>query len=192
MRDYSGHAQWFREVELTGTKISSLLKMQFFLVPLILVSSFIFWGFFWHTNVIPSAQFPYAQQYWPRESTTQAIWMTANQGGESPFLRAIKPNVIYAGGALAFGLYGATVALKIPVLYYYGFIGGIGGLPHGAFPQLFGALLSRYYFSRRMGVENWMKYTPVLLAGFYCGMGLIGMAGIALALIVKVTNFLPF
>jgi hypothetical protein len=192
MRDYGGYAQWLREVELTGTKITSLIKMQLFMIPLVLVSSFIFWAFFWHTNVIPSAQFPYVQQYWPRDATMQAVWQTANRGANSPFMQAIKPNVIYAGGALAFLLYGATVALKIPVLYYYGFVGGIGGMPTGSFGQLFGALMGRYYFSKRLGAENWNKYTPVLLAGFSCGMGLVGLAGIALALIVKVTNFLPF
>jgi hypothetical protein len=192
MRDYGGYAQWLREVELTGTKITSLIKMNLFMIPLVLISSFVFWSFFWHTNVIPSAQFPYVQQFWPRDATMSAVWMTANKGANSPFMRAIKPNVIYAGGALAFLLFGASLAFKIPVLYYYGFIGGIGGLPHGAIPQLFGALMGRYYFTKRLGAENWSKYTPVLLAGFACGMGLVGLAGIAMALIVKVTNFLPF
>ena len=35
-------------------------------------------------------------------------------------------------------------------------------------------------------------YTPVLLAGFACGTGLIAMASIALALIAKSVNYLPF
>jgi hypothetical protein len=166
--------------------------MQLFMIPLVLISSFVFWGFFWHTNVIPSAQFPYAQQYWPRDATTSAIWMTANQGANSPFLQAIKPNVIYAGGAITFLLYAASSALRMTPLYFYGFVGGLGGQPHGMFLQLFGALLSRFYFSKRVGTDNWNKYSPVLLAGFACGMGLIGLTGIALALIVKVTNFLPF
>ncbi len=192
MRDYGGYAQWLREVELTGTKISSLIKMQIFMIPLVIVSSFVFWAFFWHTNVIPSAQFPYVQQFWPRDAVMSAVWMTANRGANSPFLRAIKPPVIITGGVLTMALYGATVALRIPVLYFYGFIGGIGGMPMGAWGQVFGACLSRFYFAKRLGEENWFKYTPVLLAGFYCGQGLIGLAGTAFALIVKVTNFLPF
>jgi hypothetical protein len=35
-------------------------------------------------------------------------------------------------------------------------------------------------------------YAPVLFAGFACGMGLVGMAAIALALISKTVNYLPF
>ena len=34
--------------------------------------------------------------------------------------------------------------------------------------------------------------TPVLLAGFSCGTGLIAMCSIALALIAKSVNYLPF
>ncbi len=192
MADYGPSAQWFREIELTGTKFTSILKMNLFITPLILFSSFIFWSYFWKTNVIPSAQFPYAQKFWPLQATTEAIWKTANMGEGSIFMKAIKPPVIYFGGIMAIVLYIITVVTKIPVLYYYGFMGSIGGLPTGAIPSLVGALLGRYYFAKKIGEANWRKYTPVLLAGFTCGGGLISMAAIALALIIKVTNFLPF
>lgn len=193
MGDYGGSAQWFREVELTGTKFTSLLKMNMFMTPLVLIASFVYWSFFWRTNVIPSAQFPFAQKYWPLNATTEAIWKTANlAGGQNFFMKAIKPRVIYESGGGAIVLYVLSVVFKIPVLYYYGFINGIGGAPMGTFGQLFGALMGRYYFAKRMGAETWQKVMPVLLAGFACGGGLIGMAAIALALIVKVTNFLPF
>lgn len=193
MNDFGYSAQWFREVELTGTSFRSILYMQMFMAPLTLLASFVFWSYFWHTNVIPSAQFPYAQKFWPLHATTEAIWKTANQpGANNFFMQAIKPTVILAGGAFAFALYGVCFALKIPVLYFYGFMGGLGQLPTGAFGSLFGAFLGRYYFAKKLGVENWTKYTPVLLAGFACGGGLISMAMIAFALIIKVTNYLPF
>jgi len=35
-------------------------------------------------------------------------------------------------------------------------------------------------------------WAPVLLAGFSCGMGLIGMAAIALAIIGKSVSYLPY
>jgi len=89
-------------------------------------------------------------------------------------------------------LYAIMSALKLPLMFFYGFIGGIGGLPHGTIPTFAGALLGRFYMAKRFGTANWSKYTPVLLAGYSCGMGLIGMAGIALALIAKSVNFLPF
>lgn len=193
MNDFGYSAQWFREIELTGTNFRSILRMQIFMAPLTLFASFLFWSYFWHTNVIPSAQFPYAQKFWPLNATTEAIWKTANQpGANNFFMQAIKPNVIMWGGLGAMLLYAGFALAKAPILYFYGFVGGLGQLPTGAFGSLFGAFLGRYYLSKRLGAENWAKYTPVLLAGFACGGGLISMAMIALALIIKVTNYLPF
>ena len=59
-------------------------------------------------------------------------------------------------------------------------------------PTFIGAWLGKRYFSKRFGMDNWHMYTPVLLAGFACGTGLIAMASIALALIAKSVNYLPF
>jgi hypothetical protein len=55
-----------------------------------------------------------------------------------------------------------------------------------------GALLGKKYFAKRFGVDKWRSYAPVLLAGFSCGMGLMGMTAIALALIAKSVSFLPY
>ena len=96
------------------------------------------------------------------------------------------------GALFAGAAYGATLLFKWPLLFFYGFIGGIGNLPHNTIPTMIGALLGRYYFAKRFGLERWQLYTPVLLAGFACGTGLIGMAAIALALIAKTVNYLPF
>jgi hypothetical protein len=68
----------------------------------------------------------------------------------------------------------------------------VGQLPHFTLPKLLGAWLGHCYFKKRYGEENWMRYAPVLLAGFFCGMGLIGMLGIALALVAKSVSVLPF
>ena len=100
--------------------------------------------------------------------------------------------MIGIGAAFAGALYGATLLFKWPLLFFYGFLGGIGNLPHNTIPTMIGALLGRYYFAKRFGLERWQLYTPVLLAGFACGTGLIGMAAIALALIAKTVNYLPF
>ena len=55
-----------------------------------------------------------------------------------------------------------------------------------------GAMLGRYYFARRFGLRRWPIYTPVLLAGYACGTGLIGMAGISLAIVLKSVRVLPY
>lgn len=59
-------------------------------------------------------------------------------------------------------------------------------------PMFIGGMLGRYYFQRRYGVENWRAYAPVLTAGYYCSMGLIGMAAVSLALLSKSVSRLPF
>ena len=89
-------------------------------------------------------------------------------------------------------LYGVLTAARVPVLFFYGLIGGVGGMFHGALSNMIGALLGRYYFAKRFGVDEWHRYAPVLLAGFSCGMGLIAMVAIALGLITKSVSFLPF
>jgi hypothetical protein len=88
--------------------------------------------------------------------------------------------------------YAVMAVFKVPVLYFYGAAGGIGALPHNTIPMFAGAVLGRKYFARRFGIEKWRRYAPVLLAGFSCGMGLIGMSGIALALIAKSVSYLPY
>lgn len=193
LNDYGPQAQKFREIELTGTKFTSILKLELFMLPLILITSFAYWGFLWHTTDIPSSQFPFAQKFWPINAVMQAMWTQINAAGgaHSWVLRAIKRPLIGDGFVVGLALYGITAIFRAP-LFFYGLIGGIGQFPHYAIPTFIGALLGRYYFARRFGFERWNLYAPVLLAGFACGTGLIGMAAIAIALISKTVNYLPF
>ena len=193
MYDVGWAAQRFREVELTGTKFTSVLKAEACTLPLILVASFLFWAFFWNTSPIPSPQFPFAQKFWPLHATMRSIWVSANQEGGSRWLfQALKPSLMVGGGVAALGLYGVLSVFKVPALFFYGLAGGVGALPHAEIPRFIGAMLGRYYFARRFGVERWRMYAPVLLAGFSCGMGLMGMSSIALALISKSVAYLPY
>ncbi len=193
LNDYGPNAQRFREIELTGTKFTSILKVELLMLPLILVASFMYWGFLWHTSDIPSAQFPFAQKMWPISATSQAIWTQINAiGGNNWVIRAIKPNVIAMGAGAGLGLYAISIIFKLPLLFFYGFVGGAGAFPHNTIPTFLGSMLGRFYFARRFGTERWSLYAPVLLAGYFCGMGLVGMAAIAIALIGKTVNYLPF
>jgi hypothetical protein len=194
LNDYGGLAQKFREVELTGTKFTSVIKVEALMLVLILPASFIFWAFFWHTSQIPSAQHPYAQHFWPISATMQAMFNTINKqsGGITWVKEAIDFKRILGGVIVGLSLYGVFGLFKVPVLVFYGFIGGSGAFPHDVIPTFIGAVLGRRYFAKRFGLDNWRMYTPVLLAGFSCGTGLVAMASIALALIAKSVNYLPF
>jgi hypothetical protein len=195
MNDVGWAAQQFREVELTGTKFTSIIKAEFWMLPVLLLASFIFWAFFWHTSAIPSSQFPYANMFWPLNVTYRVLWMSATvEGGGAvkQFLSAIRASIIIPSAVGGLLFYGLVTATKMPVLFFYGAIGGIGQMFHGAVSNMIGAVLGRYYFAKRFGGEEWHRYAPVLLAGFSCGMGLIAMVAIALGLIIKSVNFLPF
>lgn len=192
LHNYGAMSQHFRVVELTGTKITSIIKADLLVLPILLLCSFIFWQFFWRLAPIPSQSYPYAQKMWHLSAFSSGLWMTATSDEGSFFFKAINKPVIFGG--MGFGLisYAILSWLKLPILLIYGFIGGLGGLPHGAFPLMFGALLAKYYFWPKYGKQQWRLYATVLLAGYSCGMGLIGMGCAAIAMISKAVSQLPY
>lgn len=186
--NYGGQAQAFREVELTGTRFTSVLKAELVMIPVLLVCSLLFWHFVWGLAPIPSQAYPYAQKFWQQQATMQALWYssTAGSGFESSYLiEALK--VPYMIGGAAFGVlaYAVLAAFNLPVMLIFGVIASVGTVPHAFIPQFLGALLGRYYMERKFGRQKWMRYTPVLAAGYACGTGLVGMATVAIALISK-------
>jgi hypothetical protein len=193
LADYGGMAQHFRTVELTRTKFVSIVKVELLMLPIMLVCSFVFWSFIWKLAPIPSAVYPYASKFWPAHAQMDALWKTANRDPETNFLlQSIKPTYIAAGSAIAALAYVITTFTGLSSLLFYGLISGTHAQPAFAIPMFIGAMLGKYYFSRRYGVENWRAYAPVLVAGYYCGMGLIGMGAVALALLSKSVSRLPF
>ncbi len=92
----------------------------------------------------------------------------------------------------ALGLYAGLTSLRLPILLIYGVVRGFGILPHSVIPQMIGALVSQFYFIPRFGARRWKLYATVLMAGFSCGMGLVGMGSIAIALIGKSVSQMPF
>lgn len=186
--------QRFREVELTGTKFTSIIKAEVLLFVVLIPCSFIFWSYVWRLNPIPSISYPYAQKFWDFTALQQWVWFSATtEGGHREiFERAIKP-IVMAGG-LAFGLiaYWVLDRLRLPVMLIYGFIRGLGMLPHFIVLQFGGAIVGRLYLRRRFGEQNWRRWPPVLYAGFTCGMGLVAMLAIAMSLISQSVTQMPF
>ncbi len=196
LADHGGVAQRFREVELTGTKFTSILKAEAFMFPVVLLSSFLFWSFFWNTNALPNAAFPYAQRFWPIQAQGAAVWQQINiphaDGKANYVLSAIKPLYIAGGTVAGIVTYFLFNLFKLPLLFYYGFIGGLGLFPANTLPQFLGAWYGRKYMAKKYGEENWARYAPVLLAGFSCGTGLISLVSISIALIGKAVAKLPY
>ena len=100
----------------------------------------------------------------------------------------------YIGIGLVFSgaLYALLSALSAPLGIFYGFVAGLGGWPHFAILNFVGALLGRFYLQKRFGPERWYAYAPIVLAGYSCGVGLIGMTSIAIALISKAVSQVVF
>ena len=68
---------------------------------------------------------------------------------------------------------------------FYGFVSGLVAWPHFAILNFVGAILGRFYLRRRFGAERWYAYAPIVLVGYSCGVDLMGMTSIAIALISK-------
>ncbi len=191
--DFSGGVSRFREIELTKTKFSSYFAVEFVMFPITFILSFAFWSVIWKLNPIPSSAYPYALRMWPLNAYNQCLWQTATIQGNSTMLNAINFDVIgYAavGGGV---LYLIVHLLGASPMWWYGMIGGLGAMPHGVLVTFTGSLVSRFYLAKKFGgPEQWFKYAIVLTAGFSCGVGLVGMAGVAVALINGAITQSPF
>ncbi len=192
MHVFAAQVQKFREVELIGASFRGLLKCELLAFPVLLTASFVFWEFIWKLAPIPSAQFPYAQKMWPWFARQRALFMTATTENPELFLSAIDWRYITTGGVFTAVLFAILARVGAPLMFVYGMIRGMGATPDIILPELFGALLGRYYFLKRYGRQNWRNYAPVLAAGYSCGMGLISMVSIAIALIAKSISQTPY
>lgn len=195
MDNYGAMAGNFRVNELTGTNFFSYIKADLLVIPLSFMLSLAFWAFVWHSSPIPSESFPWAQQMWDlRAKQTILTWSATlpSEGGVSPFFQALHPPVI--GGAFTFTMVAFMVltAFNLPTMAIYGFIMGVGQLPHSLIFIVFGAFLGKFYFQKRFGQTQWLQMAPVLMAGYSCGVGLIALAGVAVTLITKAISPLPF
>ncbi len=82
MTTYAAEANKFREIELTGSKFTGILKAELFMVPLILFTSFFYWSYIWKLAPIPSDAYPYAQLMWPLRALQQSVWYTSTMRSE--------------------------------------------------------------------------------------------------------------
>jgi hypothetical protein len=179
----------FRQVELTGTNLRSIIKTEIVVVPIILLASIIFSQFIWSLNAIPSDAYPFTQKMWDMHARTRLLMFSSTTGGESPFFDAIKPIVILLGVLVGSLTYAVLAAFSLPTLLIYGVVRGFSHqLPHAIIFEFLGAMIGRFYMERRFGRQKWRQYAPVLLAGYGCGVGLISAGSIAVSMISKAVS----
>ncbi|MEE3234206.1 MAG: hypothetical protein VX294_08585 [Candidatus Latescibacterota bacterium] len=328
--NYGAQTQKFREIELTGTKFTSIMRAEIFMVPIILFTSFLYGSYIWKLAPIPSASYPYAQLIWRLRAYQQCLFITGTMRSElnvapqeadwtpanliedewwywrvrlvdtawldsdgtygkvgpwsetsvfythyeqgdpdiaadrflrdavdpkdeiqsglpplshispvmdqitrtprptlmvkaeesipagwhyyfevdtdplftsswiqrstdEPWLfRALKPEVIAIGAGFGIVSFFVLSVLGLPILLVFGFVRSLTVLPHFIVTEIVGALLARYYFWNKYGKKEWRQYAPILAVGFACGMALMGMAAVGIALIQKSVSVLIF
>jgi hypothetical protein len=197
INNYAGTVMEFRTQELTGTKFTSIIKSEFVLFPVIILSSIVFAQYLWSLGPVPSAAYPNANRLWELQARQTALMQSStmdNGAGAAgmTFYDSIKWRYIAGSTGVGVLTYSALSWLGAPVMLCYGLVRGLGtGIAPGMFPQMIGALLSRLYFERKFGLK-WREYAPVLLAGFSCGLGLVSMFSFGCLLIAKAVFQLPY
>ena len=328
--NYGAQTQKFREIELTGTQFTSIIRAEIFMVPIVLFTSFLYGSYIWKLAPIPSASYPYAQLIWRLRAYQQCLfitgtmkseldvandkagWTPANlienewwywrarlasdewldsggkRGGVGPWMptqvfyshfeqdepdiasdrfmrdvplgddeitqglpqitplgpamdsilrnprptlevtvgravpagwsfyfevdtdplftsswiqhstdepwlyRAIKPEVIAFGAGFGLLSFILLSILGLPILLIFGFVRSLTHLPHFVVTEIIGAMLARYYFWNKYGRKEWLQFSPILAVGFSCGMALMGMSAVGVALIQKSVSVLIF
>ena len=195
IENYGARAQDFRAQELTGTTFWSYMKADCLIVPLSFILSFIFWAFIWRSGAIPSEMYPYAQKMWDLQAKNTVLLYSAtleSHGATPLFYQALHLPVI--AGAFAFSLVAFVVlsALSLPVMTIYGFVQGVGQMPHGFLPLVIGAFVGRFCLQRKFGQKKILQVMPVIVAGYGTGAGLIALIGVAFNLIVNAVSAAPF
>jgi hypothetical protein len=191
MANYGGGAAGYRVAELTGTKFWSLWKAEILLVPIILVASIGFAQFIWSLAAIPGPEYPYAEKMWELAAANSSIMLTSTLGRFSEFNQALSWTWIGTGTVAGSLLFALMSSLSAPIMMTYGLIRGIGGSMHSLLPQFVGALVGEFYFRRRLGAQ-YRQYTPVIMAGFSCGMGLITILAVGFNFLAKAIIKIPY
>ena len=208
LNNYGHMAQAFRVNELTGVSFRSLMKAELVATPILFILSLLFWSFIWKSGPIPSEAYPFTQVTWVLESKNSVLlWSSTvdtasdEKDAEAPkrsilesqfFKQAIHPKIIGSGFATTVVAFTLINLLGWPILLVYGFIRGLGGLPHTMFLEIVGALVGRFYFRKKFGTGDFLRTLPIIIAGYFTGVGLISMATIAMSLIQQAVSGTPF
>ena len=190
--DYGRGTQHWRVLELTGTTFTSNIAGQLLIMPILIVAGILVMHFIWQIAPIPSAQYPFANMMWPIQATMECVTKTALRDGNSQMLQAIRGDYVSTGFTSSLAIYGVLWIAKMPSMWFYGIIAGIGNDPGIILPRLIGAVIGRFYMIKRFGLKRWFMFNPVLAAGFTCGVGLTGMAVVAISLVSKAVIVKPF
>ena len=195
VENYGARVQDFRSQELTGTSFWSYVKADCLVVPLSFILSLVFWAFIWRSGAIPSDMYPYAQKMWDLQAKQTVLLYSATldmEGAKPLFYQALHLPVIGIAFGFAIAAFCGLSAFGLPVMAIYGFMQGVGGMPHAFVPLVVGAVIGRFYLRSRFGQKRILEVMPVMAAGYGTGAGLVALIGVAINLIVTAVSSSPF
>jgi hypothetical protein len=190
--NYAGVSEAFRIMELTGTKVISQVKTQLVTVPIIIIASLIFSQILWQMAPVPSEAYPFANKMWDLNAKNACLTYSSTMEGGSLFMEAWKWNYFGLGILVGVGAYIILSLFGLPTMLVYGLVQGMGGAVTGAWVlQITGAIVGKVYLRKKFG-DNWLRYAPVILAGYSCGMGLLAMLSVSFTILMKMMSPLLF
>ncbi|MFH0964589.1 MAG: SUMF1/EgtB/PvdO family nonheme iron enzyme [Planctomycetota bacterium] len=115
----------------------------------------------------------------------ESLWARPDEPEVPLIWKILRPRNLALGFCVAAVLYAALAFAGVPIALFYGIITGLVASCDYAFLQFAGALLGHFYIRRKLGDVKWRAYAPVVMAGLGCGIGLVSLVAIAIALIAK-------
>ena len=114
---------------------------------------------------------------------------TLDTGGAQPlFYQALHPSVMAGSFSFTMVAFILLSAFSLPVMAVYGFVQGVGAMPHGFILIVVGAMIGKFYYHKKFGQKRFLEIMPVLAAGYATGVGLIALIGVAVNLIVSAVS----
>lgn len=193
LHNYANQVLQFRQMELIGAKLKSLIKAEALTYPLMIVGTLCFAQFIWSLGPVPSEAYPYANEFWELQAYQKGLIYSATLPGDvvNPFMQAFRADFVLSGLGLGLGLYAVLAHFNLPVFLVYGMVRGLDqSLPHTILPTIVGAFIGRFACRKWFG-EKWPQYRVVFAAGFGAGMGLISMFALGFVFMTKSASVLP-
>ncbi len=192
MSNYGVQVVSYKQAELLGCKFGSIWKAQFFLFPVIIISTIFFSSFIWSLAEIPSAVYPYTMEIWDLNAKNACLLYSSTLGEYSQFKEALGFGRFFSGLSSALVLMGVLGWFGAPTMLFFGVVRGLGQtMPHTVVPNFIGALIGRYYFERKFGRE-WRKMIPVVSSGFFVGTGLVSILSVGVVFLLKAISTVAY
>ncbi|MCL1910301.1 MAG: peptide transporter [Kiritimatiellaeota bacterium] len=190
--NYGSQVVSYKHAELLGCKFTSMWKANFFLYPIIIISTLLFSSFIWSLAEIPSVIYPFTQEMWELSAKNTCLVYSSTLGEYSQFTEALGWGRFLSGFASAGVLMGILGWFGAPTMLFFGMVRGLGlSAPHSIIPSFIGALIGRYYFERKYGRE-WRKMILLIYAGFGVGVGLISMLAVGFVFLAKAVSTVSY